>query len=87
MLRQGAQNLTEAELLAIIVSSGTPERSATEIAQNMIERFQSLRGMADQPVERILEVKGIGKVKLCRIAAAFEIARRVIEARAGEEAQ
>jgi len=36
------------------------------------------RGMANQPLEKLLDIKGIADVKIIRIAAAFEIARRVI---------
>jgi DNA repair protein RadC len=35
--------------------------------------------MADQDVRELMKIKGLGQVKLCRIAAAFEIARRVVD--------
>lgn len=77
LLRAGPQTLTDAELLAVIISSGTPKKSAEAIAQELIDKFQSFRGMANQPVEKLMQIKGLGQVKLCRIAAVFEIARRI----------
>ena len=75
---EGPEVLTEAELIAILISSGVQGKPAIKIAQALIDRFQSLRGMADQPYEEFMKIKGVGKVKLSRIAAAFEIARRVV---------
>jgi DNA repair protein RadC len=78
LLRAGPDTLTDAELLAIIISSGSPRKSAEEIAEELIAEFQSFRGMADQDVKEFMRIKGLGQVKLCRIAAAFEIARRIV---------
>ena len=72
----GAQSLSDAELLAILVSSGTKGRSAQRIARDVLERFGSLARLANQPLEALLKVKGLGDVKILRIAAALEIARR-----------
>ena len=78
LLRAGPNTLTDAELLAILISSGAPQKSAEQIAQELIEKFQSFRGMAEQDVKELMKIKGLGQVKLCRIAAAFEIARRIV---------
>jgi len=74
---EGAAALTEAELLAVLISSGIKGRSAVEIAQDVLLRFGSLRGLANQPLERLLDVKGLSDVKIIRVAAALEIARRL----------
>ena len=73
----GAEALTDAELLAILISSGIKGRSAEDIAREVLEKFGSLRGMANQPLEKFLEIKGLSDVKIIRIAAAFELARRL----------
>jgi DNA repair protein RadC len=78
LLRAGPNTLTDSELLAILISSGAPQKSAEQIAQELIEKFQSFRGMAEQDVKELMKIKGLGQVKLCRIAAAFEIARRIV---------
>lgn len=75
----GADNLSERELLAIIISSGMRGKPAEMIADEILSRFGSFRGMANQPLEKFLEIKGIGDVRTIRIAATFEIARRCVE--------
>jgi len=74
----GADSLTDAELLSILISTGTKEKSAEDIAREILDKFGSFKGMANQPLEKFLEIKGLGDVKIIRIAAAFEIARRII---------
>ena len=73
----GANKLEDSELLAILISTGVKGRSAEEIARDVLGRYGSLSGMANLPLERLLEFKGLGDVKILRIAAALEIARRV----------
>ncbi|MGO9272010.1 MAG: UPF0758 domain-containing protein [Terriglobia bacterium] len=73
----GADKLDEAELLAVLISSGTKGHSAEAIARDLLARFGSLAGLANQPLEQLLTVKGLGDVKILRIAAALEVARRV----------
>jgi len=74
----GAESLTNSELLSIIISTGTKGKPAEEIAKEILDRFGSFKGMANQPFEKFLEIKGVGDVKIIRIAAAFEIARRIV---------
>lgn len=74
----GAETLTDAELLACLISTGIPGKPAEEIAHEILQRFGGFKGMANQPLERLLDIKGIADVKIIRIAAAFEIARRIV---------
>jgi DNA repair protein RadC len=74
----GAESLTDAELLAILISTGTKGKSAEDVAKEILNKFGSFKGMANQPLEKFLEIKGLGDVKIIRIAAAFEIARRIV---------
>lgn len=74
---QGADTLSDEELLAILISTGIKGKPAEKIAKEILEKFGSLSQMANQPLEKFLEFKGISDVKIIRIAAAFEIARRV----------
>jgi DNA repair protein RadC len=75
----GADKLTDAELLAILISAGIKGKSAEKIAEEILAKFGSFKGMANQPLEKFLKIKGLGDVKIIRIAAAFEIARRIIK--------
>ena len=75
---EGAESLTDQELLAILISSGIKGKPAEKIAEEILERFGSLERLANQPLEKFLEIKGLSDVKITRIAAAFELARRLI---------
>jgi DNA repair protein RadC len=74
----GPESLSDAELLAILISTGTKGKTAENIAEEILEKFGSFKGMANQPLKKFLEIKGLGDVKIIRIAAAFEIARRIV---------
>lgn len=74
---RGAGSLTDEELLAILISTGIREKPAEKIAGEILERFGSLEGLANKPLEALLEIKGLSDVKIIRIAAAFELARRL----------
>jgi len=75
----GAEHLSDAELLSIIISTGIKGRPAEKIAEEILARFGSFKGMANQPFEKFLEIKGLAEVKIIRIAAAFEIAKRCVD--------
>ena len=77
MAELGAEALTEAELLSILVAPGTPGNPAEKIAENILKKFGSLEGLGGQPLERLYEVNGMGDTKIIRLAAALELARRV----------
>ena len=66
------EKLSEAELLSLVLSDD-------KAAEAVIQRFQGFRGMAYQPFEKLLDIKGLGEAKVIRIAACFEMARRVVE--------
>ncbi|MBN2030654.1 hypothetical protein JW824_10465 [bacterium] len=76
--RLGPETCSDAELLAILIGSGTAGRSAIEIANEIIEKFESFKGLANQPFEKLYQIKSLKEVKVTRIAAAFEIARRIV---------
>ena len=73
----GPKSLTDAELLSILISSGIKGKPAEKIAEEVLEKFNSFKGMANQPLEKFLEIKGLSDVKIIRVAAAFEIANRI----------
>ncbi len=79
LLYAGSDKLTDAELLSILIATGIKGKSAERIAEEIIERFGSFKGLANQPLEKLETLKGLGPVKTVRIAAAFEIARRIVK--------
>ena len=74
--QEGADKLEISELLAVLISTGTKGRPAEAIAREILDRFGSLAGLANEPLETLLSIKGLGDVKILRIAAALELARR-----------
>lgn len=73
----GPESLSDTELLAILISSGIKGKPAERIADEILAKFGSFKGMANQPLHEFLGIRGLGNVKAIRIAAAFEIARRI----------
>lgn len=78
-LRLGPENCTDSELLAILIGAGVPGKTAEQIAEEILETYQSFRGLTNQPLEKLMKIKGFKKVKAIRIAAAFEIAKRIVK--------
>ena len=77
MYGEGA--LSNAELLAIIIKSGTKEESSITLAQKILSlgNETDLRFLQDLSIEELTKLKGIGKVKATQIKAAFELAKRI----------
>lgn len=76
---KGPETLTDEELLAILISTGIREKTAEDIAKELLAKYNSFRGLANQPLKKLREIKGLGDVKIIRIAAAFEIAKRIVK--------
>ena len=79
LLRHGAQVLTDAELLALMLRTGTPTQSAVEIGRQLLQRYGGLRQLLSADVEGLLAQGGLGQAKACQLAAVLELARRATE--------
>lgn len=79
LLKEGAESLSDAELLAILIGSGTKEMSAIDLANQIMEKYVSFKGIAGRSIEELKEIKGLKDAKILNIASAFEIARRIVE--------
>lgn len=74
----GVDALTNSELMAIIIQSGSRDLSAIELSQQVINMFDhGLQGLNDVTIEELVSVKGIGKAKACQLSAAVELGNRV----------
>lgn len=74
----GSEQLSDSELLSILISTGIKGKSAENIADELLTKYGSFRGLVNQPFEKLKKFKGLGNVKIIRIASAFEIARRIV---------
>ncbi|MCX6149444.1 MAG: DNA repair protein RadC [Ignavibacteriales bacterium] len=77
LILRGAQNLSDAELVAILLRTGTKGKPVVEIAQDILNKYSNLAVLASTSLQKIKENKGIGNDKVATLAAAFEISRRV----------
>jgi DNA repair protein RadC len=73
----GPEALADAELLALQLGSGVPGRSAVDVAREMLAAYGSLAGVAAREAAELARVPGVGPAKAARLAAAFELTRRL----------
>jgi DNA repair protein RadC len=76
LLEHGARSLSDAELLAILLRTGSRGRSALDMARAMINAFGGLRGLLEASQEDLCAMPGLGPAKYAQIHAALELARR-----------
>ncbi len=76
LLRHGADTLSDAQLLAIIIRNGEGGRTAIDLGRELLDRCGGLDGIAQAGIREICGVKGIGPAKAAEIKAAMEIGRR-----------
>lgn len=76
-LSRGADHLGDAEVLAILLRTGTSQESAVDLAKRILAaNGNSLNRLSEMSVEELTRIKGIGKVKAVTLQAAFELGRR-----------
>jgi DNA repair protein RadC len=73
----GPQALRSAELLALLLRSGTKEESVIRLGERLLSHFQSLKGLATATADELVQVKGIGPAKAAELMAAFELGKRL----------
>ena len=81
LMKHGARHLSDAELLAILLGSGTRtgsrKLSAVDLGKALLKLHTSLDGLAQRAVKELTRVTGVGPAKATKLRAAFEIGRRV----------
>jgi len=76
LLARGAAALSDAELVALLLRTGTARQSALEVARALIARFDGLSGLLAAPVTDVVAVHGVGPAKGAELAAIVELSRR-----------
>lgn len=77
MFSLGPRFLSDAELLAILIGSGTKNATALDIAKKMLVDYNGLTNVASKNTREITRLKGVGNARGARLLAAFEIGRRI----------
>lgn len=77
LLRVGSKNLSNEELLSIIIKNGTKNNSAKEIAGIILKQYKSIYDLKNATVNTLSKIKGIGTIKAIEIIASLELGKRV----------
>ena len=79
LLQQGAQSLSDAELLAIFLRSGSQQHSAVELSRLLLQHFGSLNAVFDATLTDVSKFHGIGNTKYSQLMAVKELGRRYLQ--------
>ncbi|MGM9988634.1 MAG: DNA repair protein RadC [Bacillaceae bacterium] len=77
LIQYGPESLSNHELLAILLRTGTKDESVLQLSNRILTHFDGLRLLRDATIEEMTELKGIGKTKAVQLMAAFELGRRM----------
>lgn len=76
LLSRGPSALTDAELLAIFLRTGTQGKSAVDLARELLSNFGSLKALLNADKHRFCQANGLGEAKYAQLQAVMEMARR-----------
>lgn len=77
LMRHGAESLSAAELIAILLGSGSKSKPVLQLSQEIVASFGSLDKLAEATIEELCQVKGIGPAKAIQLRAAFNLGVRL----------
>ncbi|MGE8078438.1 RadC family protein [Peribacillus loiseleuriae] len=78
-IQNGPQSLSNQELLAILLRTGTKDESVLQLANRLISTFEGLRMLKDASIDEITAIKGIGEAKAIQILASVELGKRITQ--------
>lgn len=84
LLHQGAESLSDAELLAIFLRTGTREHNAVELARLLLNQFSGLRQLLEADHAQFTQGPGLGTAKFCQLQACVELAKRYFKSSLNE---
>lgn len=77
LVRQGASSLSNQELIAILLRTGTKQESVLHLANRVLTYFEQIQELKNASIEEITAVKGIGQAKAVQLLAAVELGKRL----------
>ncbi len=77
LIKNGAETLSDGELLAILLRVGNKGQSAEALGRELLDKFKGLSGIDRGHIEELLKISGLGIAKSAQIKAAIEIGKRV----------
>ena len=78
LYKYGEHTLSDSELIAVIIRSGTKDEDALRLSRRIISRFKTFRNMGHTDLSQWMGFRGLGRVKIAQIKAALEISRRFL---------
>ena len=79
LMKIGVENISNEELLAIIIKTGTREKSVKEIACEVLKKINGLNNLNNISYNTFIDIKGLGYIKTIEIMAAIELGKRIYE--------
>ncbi len=77
LITKGAKNLSNEELLAIILKTGTKDTSAKNLAAQLLKYLGKITNLKHITYHELLQIKGIGEAKACQLLSCVELAKRI----------
>ena len=74
----GVENLSDKELISIILKTGTKEKNVSDLALELLNKY-SLSDLKNITINNLIKIKGIGEVKAIELIASIELGKRVYE--------
>ena len=78
LLEQGAETLSDAQLLAILLRVGRADSSAVAVALELLQRLDGLKGLANRGTDELCRISGVGPAKAAQLKAALELGKRAL---------
>ncbi|GEL04995.1 RadC family protein [Rummeliibacillus stabekisii] len=82
--RQGAESLSNQELIAILLRTGTKKESVLHLSNRILTHFEKLHELKNATIEEITAIKGIGEAKAIQLLASIELGKRLHKQRTDE---
>jgi DNA repair protein RadC len=78
LIKYGAESLSDAQLLAIILRTGSGEKGVLGLSMALLDSFKTLRNIDAASISELSSMKGLGTAKIAQIKAAFELGKRLM---------
>ena len=78
LVKYGAEGLSDAQLLAIILRTGNSNKGVMNLAIGLLDSFKGLGNLNSASIKDLSSVKGLGTAKIAQLKAAFELGKRLM---------
>src|SRR5699024_7648115 len=87
LMNHGSESLSDAELLAILLRTGSKKMNVIQMAKVLLNHFGGLRNLARKDWQNMKVIPGMGNVKALTLEAVFELSRRIEISQLGDQVQ